>query len=142
VSIKYEIEDSPNSSLFELKDGNTLCVRNTQDDGDNPEDWGILTYIQQEKNNPELSGRLYRLPIKVTVDVDYNAADSRNSGKASRKLYTTLAIATPNYYNNIRNTSFWKHGYAGLMETKDKLKPTFWYGKQHPFEFEFIVAEN
>jgi hypothetical protein len=22
------------------------------------------------------------------------------------------------------------------------LKPTHWYGKQHPFEFEFIVSKN
>jgi len=28
------------------------------------------------------------------------------------------------------------------METKEDIKPTYWYGKQHPFEFEFIVAEN
>ena len=36
-------------------------------------------------------------------------------------------------------TDFWKHGQSGIIDIKDKLKPTFWYGKQHPFEFEFVV---
>ena len=39
-------------------------------------------------------------------------------------------------------TSFWKHGQAGLMQTLGTVKPTNWYGKQHPFEFEFVVAVN
>lgn len=39
-------------------------------------------------------------------------------------------------------TDFWKHGQAGIIDIKDKILPTVWYGKQHPFEFEFVVAEN
>ena len=39
-------------------------------------------------------------------------------------------------------TDFWKHGKAGIIDVQEKLKPCFWYGKQHPFEFEFIVNDN
>ena len=39
-------------------------------------------------------------------------------------------------------TDFWKHGQSGIIDIKDKIKPTFWYGKQHPFEFEFIVVDD
>ena len=123
VTIDYDIVDSPHSSLFTLEEGNTLCA--TDD---------VL------KNLDEI--RLYKLPIKITIDVDYQAADSRNTGVSSRTIYTTLALATPKYCENFQNTSFWKHGYAGLMETKEDIMPTRWYGKQHPFEFEFIIAEN
>nr|DAK03559.1 MAG TPA: hypothetical protein [Bacteriophage sp.] len=28
------------------------------------------------------------------------------------------------------------------MEMKSEISPCFWYGKQHPFEFEFIVVDN
>ena len=28
------------------------------------------------------------------------------------------------------------------MELDTPVKPTNWYGEQHPFEFEFVVAEN
>lgn len=34
----------------------------------------------------------------------------------------------------------WKHGQSGVFDGQGKIKPTNWYGKQHPFEFEFIVA--
>lgn len=39
-------------------------------------------------------------------------------------------------------TDFWKHGQAGLIDVQDKIKPCFWYGKQHPFEIEFIVGND
>ena len=39
-------------------------------------------------------------------------------------------------------TDFWKHGQAGIIDIADKIYPTYWYGKQHPFEFEFVVADN
>lgn len=39
-------------------------------------------------------------------------------------------------------TDFWKHGQAGIIDIADKIYPTYWYGKQHPFEFEFVVADS
>lgn len=123
VSIKYDKVDSPHSSLFELEDGNVLCAKNE---------------VLENLDKPNL----YKLPIKITININYAAVDSRNIGTSSRTIYTTLALATSSYCENFKNTSFWKHGYAGLMETRDDILPTKWYGKQHPFEFEFIVAEN
>ena len=40
------------------------------------------------------------------------------------------------------STDFWKHGQSGIIDIKDSIKPCFWYGKQHPFEFEFVVNAN
>lgn len=68
----------------------------------------------------------------------------------------TIAIAAKEVYDNpmlteeqkndksLANltTDFWKHGYGGIIDIKDTIKPTNWYGKQHPFEFEFVVADN
>jgi hypothetical protein len=36
----------------------------------------------------------------------------------------------------------WKHGQSGLYDNQGKIKPTFWYGKQHEFNFEFIVNQD
>jgi hypothetical protein len=36
----------------------------------------------------------------------------------------------------------WKHGYGGLYDNQGKIKPAHWYGKQHEFNFEFVVNEN
>lgn len=37
---------------------------------------------------------------------------------------------------------FWKHGQAGIIDIKDEIEPCMWYGKQHPFEFEFVVRDT
>ena len=41
----------------------------------------------------------------------------------------------------IPKSDFWKHGFAGIIDTQDTIKPTKWYGHQHPFEFEFVVRD-
>ena len=53
----------------------------------------------------------------------------------------TVAITTE-WNMQFLTTDFWKHGQAGIIDIADKINPTYWYGKQHPFEFEFIVADN
>lgn len=40
------------------------------------------------------------------------------------------------------STDFWKHGQAGIIDTQEHIKPCYWYNKQHPFEFEFVVKDN
>lgn len=39
-------------------------------------------------------------------------------------------------------TAFWKHGQSGIIDIKDRIKPCFWYGKQHPFEFEYVTGND
>lgn len=39
-------------------------------------------------------------------------------------------------------TDFWKHGQGGIIDIKDTIKPSTWYGKVHPFEFEYVVRED
>ena len=53
----------------------------------------------------------------------------------------TVAITTE-WNMQFLTTDFWKHGQAGIIDIADKINPTYWYGKQHPFEFEFVVVDN
>lgn len=61
---------------------------------------------------------------------------------------SSIAITTKEILENGVNdglnltTDFWKHGQAGIIDIKDPIKPCFWYGKQHPFEYEFVVVDN
>ena len=49
-------------------------------------------------------------------------------------------------YYIIRDTGeslqLWKHGEAGIYDNADNIKPTFWYGQQHEFNFEFIARKD
>lgn len=44
-------------------------------------------------------------------------------------------------YNKL-SSNFYKHGESGTVNLQKKIKPCFWYGKQHPFEFEFIIGNQ
>ena len=57
--------------------------------------------------------------------------------------YFESSVAITTSFNlSLLSTDFWKHGQAGLMNVSDKIYPTYWYGKQHPFEFECVVVDN
>ena len=56
--------------------------------------------------------------------------------------YQSVVAVTTKYNMQFLTTDFWKHGQAGIIDIADKIYPTYWYGKQHPFEFEFVVADN
>lgn len=58
------------------------------------------------------------------------------------KTFTDSIAVTLQYNLQFLSTDFWRHGQAGIIDISEKLKPTHWYGKQHPFEFEFIVAKH
>ena len=54
---------------------------------------------------------------------------------------STIAITT-SFNVQLLTSDFWKHGQAGLFDISDKIYPTYWYGKQHPFEFECVVVDD
>ena len=54
---------------------------------------------------------------------------------------STIAII-PKWNMQFLSTDFWKHGQAGLIDIADDIYPTYWYGKQHPFEFECVVVND
>lgn len=79
----------------------------------------------------------HTVPVEAILTNQGTETVEGNTINVERTLYGTI------YYNsNIEEltTAFWKHGRAGLM--KVDIKPANWYGKQHPFEFEFVVADN
>ena len=39
-------------------------------------------------------------------------------------------------------TDFYLHGQSGIFNVVENLYPTYWYGKYHPFEFEFVVNDK
>ena len=58
------------------------------------------------------------------------------------KTFSSSITVTLQYNLQFLSTDFWRHGQAGIIDVSEKLKPTHWYGKQHPFEFEFVVSQN
>ena len=72
--------------------------------------------------------------VKVTAIITYG-------DNYTKTLQSTLALIPKNNLQYLI-TDFWKHGQAGIIDGQESIKPTHWYGQQHPFEFEFVVADN
>lgn len=96
------------------------------------------------------------LNIKATISIvdDYNASklsDAYYNMKAGFQSETSLIDGgyyesvvgiAPRWNLQFLSTDFWKHGQAGLIDIADDIYPTYWYGKQHPFEFECVVVND
>lgn len=92
------------------------------------------------------------LNIKANITVNYNgtvatleeylATGTANAVSVDAGYYESVVAVIPEYNMQFLTTDFWKHGYAGIIDIADKLYPTYWYGKQHPFEFEFVVHKD
>ena len=66
----------------------------------------------------------------------------RNNMEVDGGYYKSTIAVIPEYNKQFLTTDFWKHGKSGIIDIADDIYPTYWYGKQHPFEFEFVVADQ
>lgn len=83
----------------------------------------------------------WTIPVKAIV---YNQGSDLVEGDVKnivKTVYSNITIIINDSYS-LLTASFWKHGQAGLMETKEPITPCYWYGKPHPFEFEFVMVDN
>ena len=103
-----------------------------------------------------LNDKLLAINIRATLGTEesgsastFNKTTLINSGYYDFTLYFTFS----EFFYNKQNTevtkklpafltNFWKHGQAGIIDTQEHIKPCYWYNKQHPFEFEFVVKDN
>lgn len=112
------------------------------------------TLPREEMVNPDKIVTL--LNIKATISI----IDSDNQSKLSDSYYNMKAgfqsgtsLVDAGYYESVvgiapkwniqfLSTDFWKHGQAGLIDIADDIYPTYWYGRQHPFELECVVVND
>ena len=93
--------------------------------------------------------KVYLLNIRVTPKFTYTSEDATKAEYIANKNanaqltggYIDRVIAViPKDHLEVLSTDFWKHGQSGIIDIKEEIKPTMWYGKQHPFEFEITVT--
>lgn len=77
-------------------------------------------------------------------DAYYNMKAGYNSKTSLIDMgyYQSVVAVAPKWNLQFLTSDFWKHGQAGIIDIADDIYPTYWYGKQHPFEFEFIVVND
>ena len=91
-----------------------------------------ISIMDQDNQNTRLSDTYYNM----------KASYASNTSLVNAGQYESVVAITPRWNLQFLSTDFWKHGQAGLMDIADDIYPTYWYGKQHPFEFEVIVVND
>lgn len=128
------------NQVFSLGDNSIAGFSIKGDDNNN-----YKLYINKEiYNNLKLrkDKELFKVPIKGELKYYSESSSSQIEGITSVKLESLIYLHFDAFSNNLEKTYFWKHGQAGLMETVEDIKPTVWYGKKHPFEFEIVAVDN
>lgn len=97
--------------------------------------------------NPDTIVKLLNIKatIKATIpNTDQSLEDYYYNKTASYNVatYESTVAVIPKWNMQFLSTDFWKHGQAGSFDIADDIYPCYWYGKQHPFEFEFIVVND
>ena len=90
-----------------------------------------LNIIQNKKLNDDSQRSSWQNYLKINKGYyEYSVAISTKEIKDNYAKVNNIPSLT---------TDLWKHGTAGIYDVVDDIKPTHWYGQQHPFEFEFVV---
>lgn len=113
-----------------------------------------LMLPREEQLNPDKIVTLLNIKANVSIldsnninnlsDSYYNlkSSYSNNTAMVNAAQYESVIAITTKWNMQFLTSDFWKHGQAGLIDIADDIYPTYWYGKQHPFEFECIVVDD
>lgn len=93
--------------------------------------------------------------LYITPFLDSSTIDNLIVGTSSETTFKTECVAftldtilnnpaltTDDKKNPNLTTDFYLHGQAGIFNVAEDTYPTYWYGEQHPFEFEFVVNDK
>ena len=95
-----------------------------------------------DKHNQINPDKIVRyLNIKANIQIENTSSYNQTNMIDVGYFESSVAIST-DFNINLLSTDFWKHGQGGIIDITDKIYPTYWYGQQHPFEFECVVADN
>lgn len=163
VSVSYELvrDQFGNYKKFEINNG-TIRLKNISYNS-------LKSELYQRDSNGDIlkdeNGRRLRLDtpingdtivillnVKANITVSYDEGSPSfaeaysqgftNSVSVNAGYYQSTIALIPEYNTQFLTTDFWRHGQSNIIDISDVILPTHWYGKQHPFEFEFIVADN
>ena len=134
VSFTLEKDHWGNHKLFSIH-GNQLKAE-------------VSNQVLLEKFNKHKVILLYVTPSIVTLN-SITAETTISSNMSTEVIALTLSsiVENPLLTSDEKKragltTDFYLHGQAGIFDVAENLYPTYWYGKYHPFEFEFVVNDN
>lgn len=122
----------------------------------NTESWSVSWKRESMEKVFENTTASYQTPLYYKLNVTAYPKININglTGEFSQPINRTICVVVDYNYNideykKLLCNGFYVHGRAGIFDeinydddnVNNQIKPTFWYNKQEPFEFEFVVNE-
>ena len=113
--------------------------------------WGFHKYFEISDNTLKIKKGAYdELSIlakdnenQIYLKIEGDVSITQENKPIPFETYTNIIALRLNVPDDqLPTTAFYKHGQAGIFDDCEPIKPTFWYGKQHPFEFEVVVNDS
>ena len=108
--------------------------------------WQIYKDIKIEENIIKIKKDLFNEHkiIIVYITPIYNNIRYQTETLAftTKEIVENQALTQEDKQKFNLTTDFYLHGQAGIFNVVENLYPTHWYGKFHPFEFEFVVNDK
>lgn len=139
IKLKSDVKYNDLCSEFYQRDENGAIVK---------DDRGRRVWLDNPINSEKIVILLnINAHITITQNGETSLEEAYSSGFVNKTFidagyYQSVVAITPQYNLQFLTTDFWKHGQAGIIDIADNIYPTYWYGKQHPFEFEFVMADS
>ena len=93
---------------------------------------------EQEENKYKFTNNLFNEHPVVILEV---TPYYKNNDIPVYLPTETVVLTTKGNIKKLK-PDFYLHGESGIFDCEEQLYPTHWYGKFHPFEFEFVVNEK
>ena len=90
----------------------------------------------------EITPYLENLNNYLTENVTSTKFKTETVAITIQSIIENNGITSEEKRNPYITTDFYLHGQAGIFNVVENLYPTYWYGRQHPFEFEFVVNDK
>lgn len=161
-TVKYELErDSLGNYLHFISGPNNKELFDITNGLKWDGKWNSKTLDWDSTGSKMEKDKVYLINVKATIEYyyykgdvnikDYVANKARymrvNAGFYEQVIAVAHTDCVNGYWDDDQKkfiyplaTDFWKHGHTGLIDICDKIKPAFWYGKQHPLEFEYTIT--
>lgn len=126
---RVDIENKPHSICYEKLEDGTKKVALEFDPH--------IIYLLRVKAHLEVTYK----ETPTTLEEAYIDSFKNSLGFNGGDIESVIAVTTQ-YNLQFLSTDFWRHGQSGIIDITEDIQPTYWYGKQHPFEFEFVMADT
>lgn len=142
--------------IFTKKEGNynTISINISDDLNRGTHSLELQRDVYKNYQHFEITKKETKWYLKVKNGTDLNSEDFNDRKVFDLNILLTLtednvntlyecpiSVTTEEHYKEL-TTDFYRHGVTGIIDGSEELKPCYWYDKQHPFEFEFIVNDH